>query len=225
MRASHVLWRSAALVFRIASSFFFPRKASLVSWSSFDFSAFSPSFVTVTWESSVRFFAATSGGAQPFPAMNLAAGSPPPGTFDALRNHPQFAELARMVTQNPQMLGQILPVLEQTNPQVMQEIHNNPDQFMRLLQESASGAQQADAVTNMLAAAQAAGGVGGDGMPGMGMPGAPGGQTVVQLSREEADAIDRLQQLGFDRILAVEAYFACDKNEELAANYLFENMG
>jgi UV excision repair protein RAD23 len=39
------------------------------------------------------------------------------------------------------------------------------------------------------------------------------------------EAIDRLTSLGFPKARAAEAYFACDKNEEMAANFLFESGG
>ena len=66
-----------------------------------------------------------------------------------------------------------------------------------------------------------AAGMGGPGGPG----GAPPGAHVVQLSQEEAAAVQRLQGLGFSQQEAVEAYLVCDKNEEAAANFLFDGMG
>merc|ERR1719163_2603832 len=54
--------------------------------------------------------------------------------------------------------------------------------------------------------------------------GLPPGVTVVHLTAEEKAAVDRLVELGFSRQQAAEAYLACDKNETMAANFLFQNM-
>lgn len=68
-----------------------------------------------------------------------------------------------------------------------------------------------------------AGGAGGAG--GLGGHGGANPPGTIRVTQEEMEAINRLTQLGFPKHKAAEAYFACDKNEEFAANYLFETGG
>jgi len=76
--------------------------------------------------------------------------------------------------------------------------------------------------------------LGGDPNAGLPMGGGAGGQAhggpgganppgTIRVTEEEMEAITRLTQLGFPKHKAAEAYFACDKNEEMAANFLFES--
>ncbi|SPO04551.1 related to RAD23 - nucleotide excision repair protein (ubiquitin-like protein) [Cephalotrichum gorgonifer] len=132
-------------------------------------------------------------GANAAAGVAAAVGQQGFGNLEFLRNNPQFQQLRQVVQQQPQMLEPILQQLGAGNPQLAQLIAQNPEQFLALLGED-----------------------GDDDAP---LP--PGAQTVA-VTPEERDAIERLCRLGFDRDQAIQAYFACDKNEELAANFLFD---
>lgn len=136
-----------------------------------------------------------TGGSQP--AAEGDAPSLGAGNLDFLRNQPQFQVLRRMIEQNPQMLQNVLQELGQANPQLLQAIQANPQQFINLLQETPAGGGDAPAT-----------------------PQAPPPGTV-QITPAEKEAIDRIKALGFPEHLVVQAYFACDKNENLAAEFLF----
>ncbi|KAK2630117.1 hypothetical protein QTJ16_000937 [Diplocarpon rosae] len=115
------------------------------------------------------------------------------GNLDFLRNNPQFQHLRQIVQQQPQMLEPILQQVSAGNPQLAALITQYPEQFLQLLSEDA-----------------------GDDAP------LPPGSQAISVTEEERAAIERLCQLGFARDHVIQAYFACDKNEELAANYLFD---
>ena len=121
--------------------------------------------------------------------------------MDVLRNSPQFQSLRQLVQQNPAMLEPLLQQIAEGNPQLAQMIGQNQEQFLQLLAED----------------------IGGDAIGGMGDAGnLPPGAVPISVTEEERDAIERLCRLGFSRDQVIQAYFACDKNEELAANFLFE---
>ncbi|CAG8481803.1 13440_t:CDS:2 [Dentiscutata erythropus] len=114
----------------------------------------------------------------------------------SLRSQPQFQQLRQLVQQNPTQLPHLLQLIGQSNPQLLQFINANQSAFTRLLLE------------------------GGDEAGDSGLPPA----HYVSVTQDEKDAIDRLEALGFDRARAIEAFLACDRNEDLAANYLFDHM-
>lgn len=116
--------------------------------------------------------------------------------LDFLRHNPQFQQLRQVVQQQPQMLEPILQQVGAGNPQLAQMIASNPESFLQLLAEEADEAN----------------------------PPLPPGAQAISVTEEEREAIERLCRLGFERDIAIQAYFACDKNEELAVNFLFDQV-
>ena len=124
-----------------------------------------------------------------------AAAAAGAGNLDFLRSNPQFQQLRQIVQQQPQMLEPILQQVGAGNPQLAAMIAERPEEFLRLLAEDQGDDDAA----------------------------LPPGAQAIQVTEEEREAIERLCRLGFERDLVIQAYFACDKNEELAANYLFDS--
>ncbi|XP_022945311.1 ubiquitin receptor RAD23d-like isoform X1 [Cucurbita moschata] len=131
---------------------------------------------------------------------NLASGAVSSGSLDFLRNSPQFQALRAMVRANPQILQPMLQELGKQNPQLIRLIQDHQPDFLRLINEPLEGEGN---VLGQLA----------DAMP-----------QAITVTPEEREAIQRLEDLGFDRALVVEVFFACNKNEEMAANYLLDHI-
>ncbi|KAK4360571.1 hypothetical protein RND71_019523 [Anisodus tanguticus] len=142
---------------------------------------------------------------------------------------PQFQALRAMVQANPQILQvshmafnfkkrfykcflepgtmtfffTLQPMLQELgkqNPQLMRLIQEHQADFLRLINEPVEGEGN--------------------------VPGQPAGAIpqAMTVTPEEREAIERLEAMGFDRALVLQVFFACNKNEELAANYLLDHM-
>ncbi|XP_031492173.1 ubiquitin receptor RAD23c-like isoform X2 [Nymphaea colorata] len=134
---------------------------------------------------------------QGLPSMGSNAGG---GSLDFLRNSQQFRALRTMVQANPQILQPMLQELGRQNPQLMRLIQEHQTDFLRLINEPVEGAE-GDLLAQLAA----------------NMP------QAVQVTPEEREAIERLEAMGFDRAIVLEVFFACNKNEQLAANYLLDH--
>ncbi|XP_028792061.1 ubiquitin receptor RAD23b-like [Neltuma alba] len=124
------------------------------------------------------------------------------GSLDFLRNNPQFQALRSMVHSNPQILQPVLQELGKQNPNLLGLIQEHHAEFLQLINEPVEGSEGAlfD-------------------QPELDMP------HSINVTPAEQEAIGRLEAMGFDRASVIEAFLACDRDEQLAANYLLENAG
>ena len=106
-------------------------------------------------------------------------------------------EMRARILQDPAYLQQVLQNLRTTNPQLYQLVQQNPQAALQIL----------------------FGGAAPSGAPGA--QGPPSG--TIPVTEEEKAAINRLKSLGFTEVQAAQAFFACEKNEPAAANFLMDN--
>ncbi|KAF7644776.1 hypothetical protein LDENG_00215930 [Lucifuga dentata] len=120
--------------------------------------------------------------------------------LEFLRNQPQFQQMRQIIQQNPALLPALLQQLGRDNPQLLQQITQHQERFVQMLNEPRGGD------------------TGGEGAETQGSP----HTNYIQVTPQEKEAIERLKALGFPEGLVIQAYFACEKNENLAANFLLQ---
>lgn len=160
-----------------------------------------PAASTGAPQSSVAAAAATTTAA----TTTTSSGGHP---LEFLRNQPQFQQMRQIIQQNPSLLPALLQQIGRENPQLLQQISQHQEHFIQMLNEPV----------------QEAGGQGGGGGGGSGgiAEAGSGHMNYIQVTPQEKEAIERLKALGFPEGLVIQAYFACEKNENLAANFLLQ---
>ena len=128
------------------------------------------------------------------------------------------ASIAKVLCRNnTNALPQLLQNIQQTNPDLFSLLNEHEDEFKALLEQPLN---ESDYRAFQRYARSM--GLGGEGEHHH-QHGEGHGQIRLNLTPQEREAIQRIKDLGnFDEADVVQAYIACDKNEELTANYLFE---
>ncbi|XP_009643344.2 UV excision repair protein RAD23 homolog B isoform X3 [Egretta garzetta] len=130
--------------------------------------------------------------------------------LEFLRNQPQFQQMRQIIQQNPSLLPALLQQIGRENPQLLQQISQHQEHFIHMLNEPVLESRQGLSGS-------------GDGASTGGVAEAGNGHmNYIQVTPQEKEAIERLKALGFPEGLVIQAYFACEKNENLAANFLLQ---
>lgn len=117
-----------------------------------------------------------------------------------LRDDPRFMQMRRVIRQRPELLSNVLARIGETNPALLEIIREHQNEFVTMLNEDDQpqppddGAQETSEVREIL------------------------------LTDEDNNAVDRLVALGFPRQLVLQAYIACERNEEQTADFLCRHM-
>ena len=150
-----------------------------------------------------------------------------------------IASIVKIIIQeDPSQLSNLLSDIEETNPEIIDFIKEHEAEFKSMIEQpispqdlllfqslAGSSDQQLlpeegdddnedvpEGLQNILNQAQNL------------LNAGPGDITTnLNLSQTDRESVDRLKNLGFSEDEALQAFMACDRNETLAANFLFDN--
>ncbi|KAL3943990.1 MAG: hypothetical protein SGBAC_001943 [Bacillariaceae sp.] len=128
------------------------------------------------------------------------------GPLVALRNHPQFNDLRRLVQSNPQMLQTVLTQIGQQQPQLLAEINANQEAFLAMMNEpitesSTSSSAPAPAPSSSSSPSGAAGGFPADLLNGMANP-AQMAQMLQDMSPNDLNEMAAMMGLSPEQLRA-----------------------
>lgn len=110
-----------------------------------------------------------------------------------LGNPAMLAQLQQLVQQNPAALQPLVHAIAQSNPQLAEAMNHDPQGVLALL---AGGAAAADDID---------------------LP------TLAELDEPDRASVQQIVAMGIPEAKAIECYFMCGKNVEMAVQYYFEN--
>jgi UV excision repair protein RAD23 len=149
------------------------------------------------------------------------------GTLQALRSHPQFDDLRRLVQSNPQMLQQVLTQIGQQQPELLQEINGNQAQFLAMMNEPiVAAAPGSGGASSPGGGAGAGGGEGGfpaGMMEGIGNP-AQMAQMIQSMSPEELNQMAQMMGLSPDQLRTTAQMIGQMPPEQLS-QFMMQAMG
>jgi len=134
-------------------------------------------------------------------ASSSNANAPPPaavdttGPFARIKMDPSWNHMRHAIQKNPQSLNEVIMHMMKIDPNIVQVIMQNQEEFVRSLQE-----------------------------PAMPIPeGArPSRPRLPELSPADQEAINELMAFGFDKAKATQAYLLAEKDKDRAASLLFD---
>lgn len=121
-----------------------------------------------------------------------------------------------IIQEDPSQLTDLLEGIEETNPELIDFIKQNENEFKSLIQQPVN--EQDIRVFESLGGVKPE-----DDNSALSDEELTDMNNAVQLSENDKESIQRLKNLGFSEEEALQAYIVCEKNETLAANFLLEN--